>query len=123
MPLLCQALDLVHGPPFDPDGYEWARVNQHAHETERLIEACATAVVDHHALKTRNLDLASDAVLRGMQGLPGNETSSEARMCSEDAVGNATAVRAAFTELATYLVDVEAAPSVETTTVYGTLVR
>jgi hypothetical protein len=39
----------------------------------------------------------------------------------EDTAGNTTAVRAAYTELVTYLGDLESAPSSETTSLYGRL--
>ena len=120
MRLLQEALTLVEGPPFSADGYEWARINQYAHDAERLIEDSATTLVDL-ALDAGDIDLARFSVLRGLRGLPGNEILYRARMRIEDAVGNTTAVRAAYTELVTYLGDLESAPSPETTSLYGHL--
>jgi hypothetical protein len=120
MRLLREALTLVEGPPFSADGYEWARINQYAHDAERLIEDSATTLVDL-ALDAGDVDLARFAVLRGLRGLPGNEILYRARMRIEDTAGNTIAVRAAYTELVTYLGDLESAPSPETTTLYGRL--
>jgi hypothetical protein len=120
MRLLREALTLVEGPPFNADGYEWARINQYAHDAERLIEDSATTLVEL-ALEAGDVDLARFAVLRGLRGLPGNEILYRARMRIEDTAGNATAVRAAYTELVTYLGDLESAPSPETTRLYGRL--
>lgn len=121
MQLLRDALALVHGPPFDADGYEWARVNQHVLDAERLIEHAAITVVGL-ALDAGTFDLARYAVLQGLRGLPGNEILYRARMRIEDSAGNATAVRAAYNELLTYLGDLEASPSLDTTQLYGRLV-
>jgi hypothetical protein len=121
MQLLRDALALVHGPPFDADGYEWARVNQHVLDAERLIEHAALTLVDL-SLDAGNIDLARYAVLQGLRGLPGNEILYRARMRIEDSAGNATAVRAAYNELLIYLGDLESVPSTDTTQLFDRLV-
>jgi len=121
MQLLRDALALVHGPPFDADGYEWARVNQHVLDAERLIEHAALTLVDL-SLDAGNIDLARYAVLQGLRGLPGNEILYRARMRIEDSAGNATAVRAAYNELLIYLDDLESVPSTDTTQLFDRLV-
>ena len=120
MPLLRRGLELVTGPPFGAEGYDWARINQHASEAEHLIEACAVALAER-ALEAGALDLARFATVQGLRGLPGNETLYRVRMRVEDAAGNAAAVRAAFAELATYLGDFGADPSPESITLYEVL--
>ncbi len=119
--LLRQALDLVTGPPFDADGYDWARVHQFVNTAERLIESCATTLVDL-AIETGDLDLGRFAVLQGLRGLPGDESLYRARMRIEDVAGNTTAVRAAYDELVCYLDDLEASPSHDTAEMYQHLV-
>jgi len=121
MQLLRDGLALVQGPPFDADGYEWARVNQHVLDAERLIEHAALTLVDL-SLDAGNIDLARYAVLQGLRGLPGNEILYRARMRIEDSAGNATAVRAAYNELLTYLGDLESMPSTDTTQLFNHLV-
>ena len=111
--LLRSALAFVDGPPFDADGYEWARVNQHAHDAERLIEDAATMLAEL-ALLADDLDTARYAVTQGLRGLPGNEVLYRARMRIEHAAGNTTAVRTAYRELTDYLDDLGAEPSQET---------
>lgn len=120
MQLLRDALALVHGPPFDADGYEWARLNQHVLDAERLIEHAALTLVEL-SLDVGNIDLARYAVLQGLRGLPGNEILYRARMRIEDSAGNATAVRAAYNELLIYLGDLESMPSELTTNLYDRL--
>jgi len=118
--LLRAGLALVHGPPFAADGYEWARVNQHAHDAERLIEDTATWLVDL-SLLAGDLDTARYAVMQGLRGLPGNEVLYRARMRIENAAGNATAVRTAYRELTDYLDDLESAPSPNTAELFESL--
>lgn len=120
MPLLRDALTLIEGPPFDADGYEWARVHQFTLEAERLIERAALTLVDL-ALEAGDVDLARFAVLQGLRGLPGNEVLYRARMRIEDTAGNATAVRSAYHELVNYLDDLEAAPSADTSSLFRQL--
>ncbi len=107
--LLRAGLALVHGPPFAADGYEWARVNQYAHDAERLIEDTATWLVDL-SLLAGDIDTARYAVMQGLRGLPGNEVLYRARMRIENAAGNATAVRTAYRELTDYLDDLDGLP-------------
>lgn len=120
--LLRAGLALVHGPPFAADGYEWARVNQYAHNAERLIEDTATWLVDL-SLLAGDLDTARYAVMQGLRGLPGNEVLYRARMRIENAAGNSTAVRTAFRELTDYLDDLESTPSPETASLFDSLTR
>lgn len=118
--LLEAGLALVHGPPFAADGYEWARVNQYAHDAERLIEDTATRLVDV-SLTSGDLDTARYAVMQGLRGLPGNEILYRARMRIENAAGNATAVRTAYRELTDYLDDLESTPSPDTAELFDSL--
>ncbi len=41
LPLLQRGLDLVEGPPFDADGYDWAHTSNLVNEAEDLIERAA----------------------------------------------------------------------------------
>lgn len=118
--LLRAGLALVHGPPFAADGYEWARVNQYAHDAERLIEDTASWLVDL-SLLAGDLDTARYAVMQGLRGLPGNEVLYRARMRIENAAGNATAVRTAYRELTDYLDDLESTPSPDTAELFDSL--
>jgi len=118
--LLRAGLALVHGPPFAADGYEWARVNQYAHDAERLIEDTATWLVDL-SLLAGDIDTARYAVMQGLRGLPGNEVLYRARMRIENAAGNATAVRTAYRELTDYLDDLESTPSPDTAELFESL--
>lgn len=118
--LLRAGLALVYGPPFAADGYEWARVNQYAHDAERLIEDTATWLVDL-SLLAGDIDTARYAVMQGLRGLPGNEVLYRARMRIENAAGNATAVRTAYRELTDYLDDLESTPSPDTAELFESL--
>jgi DNA-binding SARP family transcriptional activator len=120
LPLLVQALELVEGPPFNADGYEWANTDQLVSEAETLIERAALAAADL-ALDAGNLDLARWAVMQGLRGLPGDEPLYRARMHIEDAAGNPTAIRRAYSELIAYLDDFDAEPSDDTLNLYGQL--
>jgi len=120
IPLLQDALELVDGPAFNADGYDWARLAQHVHEAETLIEEAAVSLIDL-TLDSGELDLARHAVVQGLRGLPGNEILYRARMRIEHAAGNPTAVRTAFTELSNYLDDLDTEPAAETRALYGEL--
>jgi nucleoid-associated protein YgaU/DNA-binding SARP family transcriptional activator len=122
MPLLRRGLELVEGPPFGADGYDWAHVGQHARDAEALIERTVEHLVDL-ALTAGDVELARYAALQGLRGLPGNEVLYRSRMRIEDRAGNQAALRAAYNELQVYLDDLEVEPSEMTVTLYRRLAK
>lgn len=120
--LLREGLTLVNGPPFDAAGYDWAHRDQDAAEASTLIEQAAERLVAL-ALDTDLVDVARDAIRRGLRGLPGNEVLYRCRLRVEHHGGNLAGVNAAYDELVTYLADLEAEPSARTTALYRELVR
>ncbi|MGH9242922.1 MAG: LysM peptidoglycan-binding domain-containing protein [Acidimicrobiales bacterium] len=120
--LLREGLDLVVGPPFDAAGYDWAHRDQDVAEACTLIEHATERLVDL-ALAADLIDVARDAIVRGLRGLPGNEELYRCRMRVEHCGGNLPGVSAAYEELVTYLADLETEPSPSTTALYEDLVR
>jgi DNA-binding SARP family transcriptional activator len=121
MDLLRQAVDLIEGQPFDGADYEWA------HHTELLV-ADATKlienVVEHLvglATAAGRTDLARHAITQGLRALPGNEVLYRARMRVEYDAGNLASVRAAYTELESFLSDIDAEPTQLTVDLYRSL--
>jgi hypothetical protein len=120
--LLREGLELVTGPPFDASGYDWAHRDQDVAQASMLIERAAQTLVDL-ALDAGLVDVARDAVMRGVRGLPGNEHLYRCRIRVEHHAGNLAGVTAAYDELVTYLADLETEPSPATTALYQELVR
>ena len=120
--LLRDGLELVCGPPFDAAGYDWAHRDQDVAEACTLIEHATERLVEL-ALDTGLVDVARDAIVRGLRGLPGNEELYRCRMRVEHHGGNVPGVSAAYDELVTYLADLETEPSTSTTALYQDLVR
>lgn len=120
--LLRTALDLVNGPPFDAVGYDWAYRDQNVAEASALIEQATEQLVDL-ALDATQIDVAREATVRGLRGLPGNEELYRCRMRVEHHAGNLAGVTAAYEELVTYLIDLETEPSPATASLYQDLVR
>lgn len=120
--LLREALALVTGPPFDAVGFDWAYRDQDVAEASTLIEHAAERLVDL-ALDAGQVDIARDAVVRGLRGLPGNEELYRCRLRVEHHAGNLAGVTAAYEELVTYLTDLETEPSPATAALFQDLVR
>ncbi len=120
--LLREALQLVSGPPFDAVGYDWAHRDQDVAEASTLIEQATEQLVDL-ALEAGQVDVARDAIVRGLRGLPGNEELYRCRMRVEHRAGNLAGVTAAYEELVTYLADLETEPSPSTAALFHDLVR
>lgn len=120
--LLREALLLVSGPPFDAVGYDWAYRDQDVAEASTLIEHATEQLVDL-GLEAGLVDVARDAVVRGLRGLPGNEELYRCRMRVEHRAGNLAGVTAAYEELVTYLADLETEPSPATAALFHDLVR
>lgn len=120
--LLREALMLVAGPPFDAVGYDWAHRDQIVAEASTLIEQTTEQLVEL-ALATGQVDIAREAIVRGLRGLPGNEELYRCRMRVEHHAGNLAGVSAAYEELVTYLTDLETEPSIATVTLFHDLVR
>jgi hypothetical protein len=120
--LLREGLALVDGQPFDAAGYDWAHRDQDVAEASALIEHAAVQLVDL-ALDSGLVDVARDAIFRGLRGLPGNEELYRCRMRVEHHSGNLAGVSAAYEELVTYLADLETEPSPSTAALYHELVR
>lgn len=107
---LRRALDLVQGPPFDSPGYDWAYRDQHVADASTLIEATVERLVNL-ALDAGELDIAREAIVKGLRGLPGNEPLYRLRMTIEHTANNLAGVQAAYDELSTYLADLDTEPS------------
>ena len=120
--LLREALLLVNGPPFDAVGYDWAHRDQDVAEASALIEQTTEQLVDL-ALDAGLVDVAREAIVRGLRGLPGNEELYRCRMRVEHRAGNLAGVTAAYEELVTYLADLETEPSPSTVALFHDLVR
>jgi hypothetical protein len=112
--LLREGLGLITGPPFDAPGYDWAHRDQDVTEASALIEHATLRLVEL-AREAGDTDLAREALLRGLRGLPGNEELYRSRMRVEHDAGNTAGVKHTFDELVTYLADFESEPSESTT--------
>jgi transcriptional activator len=116
--LLRQGLDFVEGPPFDAPGYEWAHhMTQYVADASALIERATEHLVDL-ALDAGMTDVAREAIIQGLRGLPGNEVLYRSRMRLEHTTGNLAAVRAAYDELVMFLDDLDSEPTENTVTLY-----
>lgn len=120
--LLREGLSLVSGPPFDAVGYDWAYRDQDVAEASTLIEQAADRLVEL-ALEAGQVDVAREAVVRGLRGLPGNEELYRCRMRVEHHAGNLPGVTAAYEELVAYLDDLETEPSPATSALFHELAR
>lgn len=100
----------------------WAHRDQDVAEACTLIEHATERLVEL-ALDAALVDVARDAIVRGLRGLPGNEELYRCRMRVEHRGGNLPGVSAAYEELITYLADLETEPSTSTTALYQDLVR
>lgn len=120
--LLREGLSLVTGPPFDAVGYDWAYRDQDVAEASTLIEQAAERLAEL-ALEAGQVDIAREAVVRGLRGLPGNEELYRCRMRVEHHAGNLPGVTAAYEELVTYLDDLETEPSPATSALFHELAR
>lgn len=120
--LLQEGLGLVEGPPFDAPGYDWAHRDQDVSSASTVIEQA----VDHLvalALDADQLDVAREAIIRGLRGLPGDEHLYRRRMRVEAHAGNHAGIVAAYDELTVYLADFETRPSTATTALYHELIH
>jgi hypothetical protein len=119
-PLLHQALDLIGGPPFNADGYEWAHTSQLVAGVEARIER---ATLDLVALELDGgqLNDARRAAAQGLRALPGNEVLYRERIRIEELAGNTKGAHAALSELLSYLEDLGTEPSTVTLTEFGHL--
>jgi hypothetical protein len=121
--LLREALALVEGEPFDAPGYDWAHHDhQYVAEASALIEQAVDHLVDL-TTQAGDVDVARDALVRGLRGLPGNEVLYRARMRLEHDAGNLAGVKSAWDELVGYLDDLYTEPSEATELLYRELVR
>jgi nucleoid-associated protein YgaU len=120
--LLRDGLDLIDGPPFAADGYDWAHLAQYVADAEALIERAAEALIDL-ALTAGDTDLARHAALQGLRGLPGNEVLYRSRLRIEHQAGNQTAIRTTYNELLNHLNDLDTEPSEPTSTLYRQLIQ
>lgn len=120
-PLLHQALDLIDGPPFNADGYEWAHVSQLVAEIEARVERATLDLVNLE-LQAGDIEEARRAVTQGLRALPGNEVLYRERIRIEETAGNTKAARSALKELIHYLEDLGTEPSTHTLARFGHLV-
>lgn len=119
--LLRDALALVEGPPFDAPGYDWAHRDQDVAEAAATIEQATDRLVDL-AVEAGHLDVAREALTRGLRALPGDEHLYRIRMRVEAAAGNHVGIAAAYNELTVYLADLETRPSSVTTAEFHELI-
>lgn len=96
---LAATLDMVGGQPFQSrGGYEWAFAEGTVAYAERVIgEASHLAV--HLAVEAGELELASRAIERGLNALPGNELLFRDRMILAHARGDRSEIDRTFREL------------------------
>jgi hypothetical protein len=121
--LLWQGLELVEGPPFDADGYDWAHHGtQDVAEASSLIERSAAQLVEL-ALNVDDVERARGAITQGLRGLPGDEVLYRLRMRVEHHAGNLAGVSTAYDELVRYLADLDAEPSSTTVDLWRSLLR
>ncbi|GMU78499.1 MAG: hypothetical protein AMXMBFR46_12940 [Acidimicrobiia bacterium] len=120
--LLRDGLALVEGPPFDGAGFDWAHRDQDVAEASTLIGQVVEMLVGL-ALDAGQVDVARDAVTRGLRGLPGDEALYRLRMRIEHQAGRHGEIIAAYDELTVYLNDLDAEPSAATTALYRELIR
>lgn len=119
---LRHGLALVEGPPFDAPGYDWAHRDQDVSEAAAVIEQTVDRLVEL-AVAAGHIDLARQAITRGLRGLPGDEHLYRTRMRVESAAGNRAGILAAYDELTVHLADFETEPSPVTTALYHELTR
>jgi hypothetical protein len=121
--LLWQGLELVEGPPFDADGYDWAHHGtQDVAEASSLIERSAAQLVEL-ALNVDDVERARGAITQGLRGLPGDEVLYRLRMRVEHHAGNLAGVSTAYDELVRYLADLDAEPSSTPVDLWRSLLR
>jgi nucleoid-associated protein YgaU len=122
MTLLEHGLELVEGAPFDAPGYDWAYRDQDVAAASVTIEQTVELLVVL-ALDAGRIDVARNAISRGLRALPGNELLYRHRMRTEHQAGNHAGVIAAYEELRSYLEDLDTTPSETTTSLYDELIR
>ncbi|HWL41773.1 MAG TPA: BTAD domain-containing putative transcriptional regulator [Ilumatobacter sp.] len=120
--LLRDGLALVQGPPFDGAGFDWAHRDQDVADASALIERAVDMLVDL-ALQADDIDVAREAVTRGLRGLPGDEQLYRRRMRLEARAGNHAGVVAAYDELTTHLAEFDTQPAAATSALYHELIR
>lgn len=123
--LLCDAVALVDGPPFDAPGYEWAYEHQLHARACAAVETATLRLVDL-AIDANDIATARMAITQGLRALPVNEPLYRARMRVEAHDGNRAGVRAAYDELARQLDELAGngdgyAPSARTNTLLAEL--
>ena len=119
--LLRDGLALVEGLPFDAPGYDWAHRDQDVASAATVIEQAVDLAVDL-AMDADQLDVARQAIIRGLRGLPGDEHLYRRRMRVEAHAGNHAGIVAAYDELTIYLADFDTLPSTATTALYHELI-
>lgn len=112
--MLRSALALIDGEPFEEAGYEWADLDARLHE--RIVDAAARLF--ELACEAGDLVTARDALVRGLQGVPGHEKLYRLRMQFEHRCVGPTAVHGVFNELTHQLDALDCEPSDETLATY-----
>ena len=111
---LRDALALVDGEPFDEAGYEWADLGIRPHE--QIVEAAARLF--ELAYEAGDLAMARQALVQGLQGVPGQEELYRLRMQLEHRCVGPSAVHGVFDDLTHQLDALDCEPSEETLVVY-----
>ena len=114
---LRDALALIDGEPFQEAGYEWADLETRLHE--RIVDAAARLF--ELACEAGDLATARDALVRGLQGVPGHEKLYRLRMQLEHRCVGPTAVHGVFNDLTHQLDALDCEPSDETLATYRQL--
>lgn len=117
---LIDAVDLISGPPYGAEGYDWAHLDQTVAHAEAAIETAAVRIVEL-ALDANAIDIARHGTAQALKALPANEVLYRLRMRIEDHASNPAGVRVAYDELDGILADLDAEPSPLTTELYRQL--
>ncbi|MGE3588171.1 MAG: BTAD domain-containing putative transcriptional regulator [Ilumatobacteraceae bacterium] len=120
--LLRTGLDLIDGPPFDADGYDWAHRDQLVTDATTTIHQAVHQLLQL-AAEAGHIDIARSAITRGLRALPGDEQLYRARMRLESDIGNLAGVIAAYQEVVVYLSDLDSHPAHPTTALFNELTR
>ncbi|MAT04700.1 MAG: hypothetical protein CL424_06625 [Acidimicrobiaceae bacterium] len=105
---------LIDGEPFEEAGYEWADLDARLYE--RIVEAAARLF--ELACEAGDFASARDALVRGLQGVPGHEKLYRLRMQLEHRCVGPTAVHGVFNDLTYQLDALDCEPSDETLATY-----
>ena len=111
--VLDAAHQLITGPPFNADGYDWAHEKQFYREATDAINDATIALVDH-ALLGEAIDIARAAVIAPSERSTSTSPCTAFACASNTVPGNLAGAKAAYDELNRHLLDLDTEPSEET---------